>query len=309
MESGLIQILGDHYQLGNISSLAPVKTGVSNLNFKADTSSGNYMVRICRFEPENQLRVMVPFLQFAEQAHFPAPRLILTKEEKPNTYLDNDPVIVTTLVPGTHIKPTDLTEERLSSLSKTLQALHRLDWYPENNSETLHPSFILKIWDEYKDQPRTFTYDRAQELYDYLQQDYARFSSEQFLAMFQKLPAHVVHGDLIPGNILFDHDQVSALVDLEEIGKATRLLDIARFITVWLFDGKVVNEEQKLLFLNTYNTDRPLTSEEEKALPIIIHYVTFRHAVFIYRMAIQGRVTDLEQNPELQAYFCLRKHS
>jgi Ser/Thr protein kinase RdoA (MazF antagonist) len=43
-------------------------------------------------------------------------------------------------------------------------------------------------------------------------------------------PTDLVHGDLNPGNVFLDGDRISALVDVEALGKGRRCHDLATLL-------------------------------------------------------------------------------
>jgi Ser/Thr protein kinase RdoA (MazF antagonist) len=105
MESKLKQILESEYGIQNIDSIEPIKEGVSNLNYKVVSEKEVYVARVCRYEPENQLRVMLPFLVFAEENSIPAARLFRTLGGELSTVVDDDPVVVSTFIPQKYPVP------------------------------------------------------------------------------------------------------------------------------------------------------------------------------------------------------------
>jgi Ser/Thr protein kinase RdoA (MazF antagonist) len=308
IKSKLKQILESEYGIRNIDSIEPIKEGVSNLNYKVVSEKEVYVARVCRYEPENQLRVMLPFLVFAEENSIPAARLFRTLGGELSTVVDDDPVVVSTFIEGSTLHKEEVSDVNVKDLAHNLAKLHGLQWQPEINSATLHPSFILNVYEQWRDQLQLDHVGFSDHLKSALESDHKKFSGDEFLSKFNCLPKQVVHGDLIPGNVMFsEQGSLVAFVDFEEVGIETRLLDISRILTTWFFDGDRFKKEQLQMFMYTYENVAPLRFEEKELFSDVLRYITFRHAVFVSRMLIQGRLSSVERNEEIAVYLQCRE--
>jgi len=96
--------------------------------------------------------------------------------------------------------------------------------------------------------------------------------TENFGAVFEKLPKQLIHRDPNPSNILFDGTEVSGFIDFDLSEKNTRLWDACYCSTGILCEWKDVEnirEKWPLILegiLHGYNSINPLTQEEKKAV-------------------------------------------
>ena len=303
MEDELRSLLEQRYNLGAITALDKLKDGVSNTNYKVTADKGAFVVRVCRYEPQNQIAVMIPFLDFAGNHDIPTPKLIHTRDGDTHVFLNENPIVVTSFVQGSTRDIGSLSEGAIGSFATSLAKFHNSAYMPTINSATLHPRYILGVYDTYARETLPPSSGATDGFETTLRRDFKYFSSSDFLAKFESLPEHVVHGDLIPGNVMFtEDDSVAAFIDLEEIGRSTRLLDIARVITTWFRKNNMFLEDDLKHFIHTYTEKSPLTEQEVRMLLPVVRYVTFRHAVFNIKMLVQNRLNSLADNEEVNVY-------
>jgi Ser/Thr protein kinase RdoA (MazF antagonist) len=61
-------------------------------------------------------------------------------------------------------------------------------------------------------------------------------------------------------------------------------------------------------FLSAYHTAAPLSGEEEALFGEVLHYIAFRHAVFMLKMVAQARVSSFAGNEDIPPYLHVRAH-
>lgn len=298
MSANIQKILEDDYQIGAIQDVTRLKSGVSNENYKAVTDIGQYVARICHFEPQNQINVMIPFLEYAETVDYPAPRLVKTKTGDTFIGPATEPVIVTTLVEGEAGTYEDIGDGKLVSLGANLARLHAIDWQPEEPSKTANTTYILGVYTQFM--PEVATSENTNELLEILAEDYGRFVTNNIQAMFTSLPRGLIHNDVIPGNVLFQNDSVTSFVDLEEVSQGIMLLDIARVLNSWCFVDNQPVGARFSAFLKSYNDHRTLTLTEVQALPVAMHFIAFRNSVYGLKMLAQKRIQGVSYNGEFE---------
>lgn len=295
-------VLSDNYDVGTIQDVASIKSGVSNENYRIATTTGEYVLRVCHFEPQNQVNVMLPFLEYAATVNYPAPRLVKTANGQGFYATEDGPVIVTTVVDGDSGTYEGINDDQLISLGASLARLHKLAWNPQEGSKTNNTTYILDVYNQFsgaeiEDSPEN------KDFLAVLEQDYRLFSSAHMQAELGMLPTGLIHNDLIPDNVLFKDDTVASFVDLEEIGRGIMLLDVARVLNSWCFVNEEPQADRMAAFLKSYNESRPLTSDEVDMLPVAMHFVSFRNSVFGLKMLAQKRIATIAESkdyPHLQ---------
>jgi len=287
----LKEILEKNYSLGKIIDIETVKSGVSNENYRVKTDTGGFFARVAHFEPENQIKVMLPFLEYAETVDFPAPRLVHTKVGAGFVGEQSSPVIVTSAIDGTPGSYETINNAKLSSLGGTLSDLHQLEWATGTDSVTANTGYILGVYDEFA--PKFIANDDEDlALCSVLEEEYRYFTLRDTQQKLQNSPKGLIHNDIIPSNVLFDVDSVVAFVDLEEISQGIMLLDVSRVINSWCFSGGAFMPERVRAFLASYDQRRPLSDFELRELPTVMRFVSFRNSVYALKMLVQGRLTS-----------------
>ena len=91
------------------------------------------------------------------------------------------------------------------------------------------------------------------------------------------LPAGVIHADLFPDNVLFMQEKVSGLIDFYFACNDMYAYDLAVTLNSWCFEADgAYNITKGKALLNAYQSGRPLTREEEAALPVLMRGAALR---------------------------------
>jgi homoserine kinase type II len=91
------------------------------------------------------------------------------------------------------------------------------------------------------------------------------------------LPGGVIHADLFPDNVLFMQEKVSGLIDFYFACNDMYAYDLAVTLNSWCFelDG-AYNVTKGRALIAAYRSVRPLTSDEQTALPIFMRGAALR---------------------------------
>jgi len=91
------------------------------------------------------------------------------------------------------------------------------------------------------------------------------------------LPCGVIHADLFPDNVFFLGDAVSGIIDFTFACDDALAYDVAICINAWCFesDGSF-NATKARALLNAYARERPLSEQEQAALPLLARGAALR---------------------------------
>lgn len=293
----------------------PITQGVKNSNWFIQTTEdieGEYSYVFTLFEerPPADIEKMATILN-SLKGQLPVAAPLPKIARKPNgapDYLiqyENKAITLVPCLSGTHPKQT--TASMCHTMGQALAKLHNTlqDLTPaENYGVPLYP------WDKVRDREIQFMpSDEAQLMRD-IWQDYEALP-------LASLPKGLCHLDMFADNTLWDlkngNEQLTGLLDFTEVSVEHYVMDIAitinDFCTTWgdAGDGESVNfDRQKMqAFISGYQSVRPLTADEEHALPVMLAMaaVTFwllRLNVIFYNRE-QGRTGDniMVKNPDL----------
>ncbi|MBS0282558.1 MAG: homoserine kinase [Proteobacteria bacterium] len=91
------------------------------------------------------------------------------------------------------------------------------------------------------------------------------------------LPSGVIHADLFPDNVLFMQEKVSGLIDFYFACNDTYAYDLAVTLNSWCFEGDgAYNITKGKALIAAYQSIRPLTRQEQDALPVLMRGAALR---------------------------------
>lgn len=93
----------------------------------------------------------------------------------------------------------------------------------------------------------------------------------------ETLPAGVIHADLFPDNVFFDHDRLSGIIDFYFACSDFFAYDLAVCLNAWCFetDGSF-NITKARRLVNAYREVRALSEDELDALPVLARGAAMR---------------------------------
>ncbi len=84
------------------------------------------------------------------------------------------------------------------------------------------------------------------------------------------LPEGVIHADLFPDNVFFLGDRLSGIIDFTFACNDILAYDVAICLNAWCFEpDHSFNVTKARAFLGAYGRERPLSADEEAALPLL----------------------------------------
>jgi len=84
------------------------------------------------------------------------------------------------------------------------------------------------------------------------------------------LPEGVIHADLFPDNVFFLGDKLSGLIDFPFSCNDILAYDVAICVNAWCFEPDAsFNVTKARALLNAYTRERPLSADEQNALPLL----------------------------------------
>jgi homoserine kinase type II len=91
------------------------------------------------------------------------------------------------------------------------------------------------------------------------------------------LPTGVIHADLFPDNTLFMQEKISGIIDFYFACNDMYAYDLAVMLNSWCFEPDVAfNVTKSRALITAYQSRRPLTQAEQKALPVLMRGAALR---------------------------------
>lgn len=281
------------YSLGNFVSAQGIQAGIENTNYFVTTTKGEFVFTLFEKINRQQLKLYISLLQELSLAgiHCPQPQYDINKQtinqikDKPFTFVSR--------LKGKNI--TSVNTNHCQAIATELAKLHTTALSISNSSDKLLQNRRGKTWREYT----------AKNLIHRLSSDDAELVTSEFehyqLFDDSKLPKGIIHADLFTDNALFEHDQLSGIIDFYDACYDTYLYDIAITINAWCTNEQGELVEQLVSgFLQNYQSIRPLTDAEIKAWPIMLRIAAMRFWLSRLEDSLTQRQGDLThyKNPE-----------
>lgn len=295
-------ILLEHYSFKKILQLTLLKGGVSNDNYVFSDGSQKYVSRVCLFESKNQINSMIPFLKHAETTNYPAPRLIQTRDGRDYVRSNDNPIVVTEYLEGDSANNISIGIQHLKSLAQLVARFHKVEWNPPNTPITLDPDYIFDVYNKVNDYSPVDKDEHSLRLIELVDEYYKKFKEDKFTDFVKKLPQGITHGDIIPGNVLFNGDKAVSLLDFEELGTSWQLQDVAMILITWAYPGGKPNNKYIKAFLKEYEIHRPLAEIEKENIVNAMEFIAFRQCVYAKSMMSKGY---MESANDFSSYWSL----
>jgi homoserine kinase type II len=92
-----------------------------------------------------------------------------------------------------------------------------------------------------------------------------------------RLPQGVIHGDLFPDNVLFDHTTITGVIDFYFACQDMLAYDLAVMINAWCFDQpQRFNPDKAKALVTGYTSNRSLQDDERKAMLVLARGAALR---------------------------------
>ncbi len=260
--------------------------GTGYITFRAVTPKGVFALRrkkgsaskIMAKHPDigSNIEGQHALMLFLQEHGFPVAPPLLTREKETYVNITGVPWSLYPFIEGLPLEPTNLRQLRAAggALARYHQLTEGYLGEPPLTQERFPKLFEEKLKDLRK---HTTTLEASQSRLGFAEglnnfkTSLSEIETEVKGLSYDSLPQTVIHGDYKPGNILFDSDNVAAVIDFGRSRKEARLFDIAK--TVGGFVGTIDDTTFMHMtgsFLTAYESASALDNLERKALiPLI----------------------------------------
>lgn len=256
--------------IGALSTLTGIASGIENTNYFADTTQGRYVLTLFERLTDEQLPFYLHLMKHLASKGIPVPDPQADGTGAILHHLCGKPAAVVNRLHGSHQLAPDLSHcAQVGAMLARMHAagvdyarfqpnLRGLPWWVET-APSLMP---------YLDAPQR----------DLLG---AELEFQQRLgvsAAYAALPRGPIHADLFRDNVLFDGHVLTGFFDFYFAGVDTYLFDIAVCLNDWCIDldtGRLV-EERATAFVAAYDAERPLCVDERRLMPALLRAAALR---------------------------------
>lgn len=252
------------YEIGELIHLEGIEEGVSNTNFKVETTTGLYALTL--FEaatPVEDLPWFMDYTLYLDRKGYPAPGPALKRDGSSLGEINGKPCALIKWLPGRWPRNPDV--RHAASAGEYLAKLHLLGGdFPDIRENSMGP----KAWPGLiaRCEPKAANSPRALDILD----DFRRELT--WLGEFWpvNLPRGAVHADYFTDNVLMDDDgQVTGVIDYYYACTDFYAYDLAVSLNAWGFTpGGQPLPDMIRAFARAYHAERPLSEDEIAALPL-----------------------------------------
>ncbi len=253
------------YSLGQLVSYAGISAGIENTNYFVTTTQGEYVLTL--FE-ELGAEELPYFLELT--AHLAEHQVPCAHPEADNNHhylreLKGKPAALVRRLHGDHISEANL--QQCAAIGRAMAIMHR-------EGESFGPV---------RHNPRGAVWWRqtARRVLPELDSDDKELLEEelrfQALHKLPDVPRGLIHADLFRDNALFAGDELTGIIDFYYACHDVWLLDIGITVNDWcsLEDGGL-DEARTVAILEAYAHERPFTSLERGAWPVMLRAAALR---------------------------------
>jgi homoserine kinase type II len=258
------------YDIGKHRALTGITQGVENTNYKLETDQGHFILTIYekRVDPAD-----LPFFinlktHLAEQG-YPCPTPVRANDGHVLQNIQGKSMAIVSFLNGTftaspepphcHAAGAVLADMHLKSAHFDMQrpnALGKQAWRP----------LVEQIKDDVAHTDHSDQMPQIENWLTGIEQNWP-----------DRLPQGVIHGDLFPDNVLFDHTTITGVIDFYFACQDMLAYDLAVMINAWCFDqSQRFNPDKAKALITGYTSNRSLQDDERKAMLVLARGAALR---------------------------------
>jgi len=257
------------YDIGTVVSCKGIAEGVENSNFLLETTGGRFILTLYEKRvSESDLPFFVDLLNHLASRDSPVPAMIRDRTGAAIQQVSGRAACVIQFLPG--ISLTHPTPGQCGAAGAALGAMHKaLEGYSGARENSMGHEHWRSVAEATGNLDAVLPGLQAivdGEL-DYLE---AHWPTD--------LPAHVIHADLFPDNVLMLGDRVTGLIDFYFAASDFRAYDLVITHASWAFsaDGKHCDPILAQALMRGYANEITLSDDEVSALPLLARGASLR---------------------------------
>jgi len=276
-----------YFELGSVLSQQRVG-GYANENYLVTTEAGVFVFKLLLNHPLEDFQQELIYLQRLEKYAYPAAYYLPSPHIIP-FYQDGNVIAVVMQKKEGHAPEKSMAVSR--EIGSRLAQLHLIpNASLPGKGSWMNANYILEALDIAQHTGNKIETDRFLQAY-------------QQVCSFQPgvLPQSIIHGDVTPDNCLFIDDQLSALLDWEEVTIGASLLDFAMATLMFCFVRRVFQPPLLISLLDGYTQRRPLMKEELGQLEVAVKHAGLMISTYFLLQSLQD--PSVESAKDLQGFY------
>ena len=257
------------YDIGTVLSCKGIAEGVENSNFLLETSGGRFILTLYEKRVQvGDLPFFVALLDHLAGRDCPVPAMIHDREGRAIQQVAGRAACIIQFLSG--ISLTHPTPGQCAAAGAALGAMHHaVTDFPGSRANDMG-------------QPHWRAVAEATGDLDSVIPGLQRIVEDELAWLDAHwptdLPAHVIHADLFPDNVLMLDEEVTGLIDFYFAATDFRAYDVAVTHASWTFsdDGTACDTDRAQALMRGYAREIALTEAEKAALPLLARGAALR---------------------------------
>lgn len=248
------------YRLGEIHSVRSITAGTVQSNYLIQTNTSTVVLKYYDNRSVDSVRFEADVINYVQQQDFPCVKVHRNKQGDTVNIFRDHAYMIYDFVDGQTV-----TSYSPSQLKQVVQIAARL----QSITAGYRPTVWQSRWNYTPDLCLKLSQEKAVGLHSEMGYAKADWYQEQVnaLELHHTLPKGICHADYDPSNVLFDGDELIALLDFDDANYTYLLLDLANLIDgfAWGF-GQDFDFDAAHQIAQHYAEMRSLTDSEKQHL-------------------------------------------
>ncbi|MCH7903157.1 MAG: homoserine kinase [Armatimonadetes bacterium] len=242
--------------------------GGANSSFALHAREGEYVLTVFDEKSLAEVDKVGKLLQLLADHGFPTTRILQTREGALATMFGDKPVMVKEYIDGQVVM--DLDAKMVSQVGAAMARLHKVpspDYMPDEHAygrQAFSQVIGRKINPEYE---------------TWLSNELAHLESN----IPSGLPKGLIHGDMFYDNVLFEDEDLKAVIDFEEACCYYKVFDVGMGIVGLCADGTTIDLHRARALVDGYQQVQRMNDEEREALQTFVEYAATATSFWRFR--------------------------
>ncbi|CAN5345270.1 homoserine kinase [soil metagenome] len=252
------------FDLGTVQGWKAIAAGTINTNLALETDRGRFFIRLNEGKAEADVAWEARLVMALAAAGVPAPPPLLARDGRPYAECLRKWASAFPWRAGHHLRADQITRARAETAGAALARLHLaglelpVAWHRDSIYDHAHLVTRFERCAQVDDEALTHAFALIRE-------ELAIASAST--AIRDAATHGIIHGDLFRDNVLWEGEQLSAILDFEQASIGSLAYDLAVAINDWCWTG-TPEIELAIALVDGYQRLRPLTAADRAALPI-----------------------------------------
>lgn len=255
MKNGIKELFAEYYGL-NLITFKPMHDGSDNIVYLIDTDKGAFVFRISKkYKSNNDFKFETDFIDYLYKENIPVPKPIYNIHGSIITEWDGISSCLFTFCSGTSLK---IDKDHLPTPRQAFNAGIMLAKF-HNTSKDYQPNIDPQR--KMRTELERLKYKEKEFLSKYEQSEDFVKAVKDVLAnsLIYKTPDCIIHNDFRAQNLLFEKDNITAILDFDWACRGCALKDLGHALAEWSYPDGATEHSAEIFkeFLNGYETIRP----------------------------------------------------